>query len=134
MVPELISGFYEHGIAPTAALISASLYFQQLVKLKTLDKERDIYEKAQTERYHKQLELLNKIVDNQTGMLEQIKNLTSNTVMLAELSRNLSNDNHNIMALTNTLITDVKLLGNNQLNMTNGFQKVIEQLIAVLRD
>jgi hypothetical protein len=134
MVPEIIGMIYEHGVAPAAALICTSLYIQQKIHDNTSDNKADLVEKAHEERYNKQMEALNKIVDNQTSSLEQIRSLQSNTVTLAELSRNLSSDNHNIMALTNTLITDVKILANNQLILTTGFQKVIEQLVAALRD
>jgi hypothetical protein len=134
MGAELITSLYQYGVAPTAAILCTSLYIRQVISEKAQKKEDELNDKTIANRDAKYIELFTKILDGQATILEQIRTLTSNTVTLAELSRNLSNDNHSLMLLTNTLITDVKVLANNQLTIMNGFQKVIEQLIETLRD
>lgn len=134
MSVDFISSFYEHGIAPTAALICTSLYLQQMVREKTSDRERESKGKIDDEKYSRLVDFLTKLMDGQQTLLDNIRGLTSNTVTLADMSKGLSHDNQAIMVLTNTLVSDLKVLAVNQLNLMNGFQKVIEQLISALKD
>lgn len=133
MSPDIISSIYSYGVAPAAALVCTSLYIQQMVREKTGDKEKELKVKSDEEKYAKLTELLNKLIDGQQLVLDGIKGLTVNSITLAELSKDLSDDNHDIMNLTNILVQDLKVLAVNQLNLMNGFQKVIEQLIVALK-
>lgn len=132
LAPDLISSFYTHGIAPTAALICTSLYIQQVVRDKSNDRDKVTKTKSDEDRFDRLIDMLDKLIDGQQLILDGIKSLTINSLTLAELSKGLSDDNHDLLNISNTLLQDLKVLAVNQLNLSNGFQKVIEQLISVL--